>query len=102
MSRANGSRLASSFARAPAHRLLEPDGVKVARFRSPSTSPSIGCSNYRPRRNATNREGRDRRFVYALTSIFSLAHIRRVESVFEIIAEPNRRAILSLLVTSEQ
>src|SRR6202522_4372143 len=27
---------------------------------------------------------------------------RRVESVFEIIAEPNRRAILSLLVTSQQ
>ena len=31
-----------------------------------------------------------------------MAYIRRVESVFEIIAEPNRRAILSLLVASEQ
>jgi DNA-binding transcriptional ArsR family regulator len=29
-------------------------------------------------------------------------HIISVESVFEIIAEPNRRAILSLLVSSEQ
>ncbi len=31
-----------------------------------------------------------------------MRHIRRVESVFEIIAEPNRRAILSLLVSSQQ
>jgi DNA-binding transcriptional ArsR family regulator len=29
-------------------------------------------------------------------------HITSMESVFEIIAEPNRRAILSLLVSSEQ
>jgi DNA-binding transcriptional ArsR family regulator len=29
-------------------------------------------------------------------------YIKRVESVFEIIAEPNRRAILSLLVASQQ
>lgn len=31
-----------------------------------------------------------------------MEHIKRVESVFEIIAEPNRRAILSLLASSEQ
>lgn len=31
-----------------------------------------------------------------------MKNIRVVESVFEIIAEPNRRAILSLLVASEQ
>ena len=31
-----------------------------------------------------------------------MAYIKSVESVFEIIAEPNRRAILSLLVSSEQ
>jgi DNA-binding transcriptional ArsR family regulator len=31
-----------------------------------------------------------------------VAYIKRVESVFEIIAEPNRRAILSLLVSSQQ
>ena len=41
-------------------------------------------------------------FVYALTSICSVAYIKSVESVFDIIAEPNRRAILSLLVSSEQ
>jgi DNA-binding transcriptional ArsR family regulator len=31
-----------------------------------------------------------------------MRYIERVESVFEIIAEPNRRAILSLLVSSQQ
>jgi DNA-binding transcriptional ArsR family regulator len=31
-----------------------------------------------------------------------MGYTRRVESVFEIIAEPNRRAILSLLVSSQQ
>jgi len=29
-------------------------------------------------------------------------YVKRMESIFEIIAEPNRRAILSLLVSSEQ
>jgi DNA-binding transcriptional ArsR family regulator len=37
-----------------------------------------------------------------LTSIFLAGYIKRVESVFDIIAEPNRRAILSLLVSSQQ
>jgi DNA-binding transcriptional ArsR family regulator len=40
--------------------------------------------------------------VYALTRICHVEYIKRVESVFEIIAEPNRRAILSLLVSSQQ
>jgi DNA-binding transcriptional ArsR family regulator len=40
--------------------------------------------------------------LYALTRIFSVEYTKRVESVFEIIAEPNRRAILSLLVSSQQ
>ena len=31
-----------------------------------------------------------------------MRYIKSVESVFEIIAEPNRRAILSLLISSEQ
>src|ERR1700754_4660993 len=31
-----------------------------------------------------------------------MRYIRRVESVFEVIAEPSRRAILGLLVSSEQ
>ena len=40
--------------------------------------------------------------LYALTRICATEYIKRVESVFEIIAEPNRRAILSLLVSSQQ
>ncbi len=40
--------------------------------------------------------------LYTLTGIFFLEYITRVDSVFEIIAEPNRRAILSLLVSSQQ
>jgi DNA-binding transcriptional ArsR family regulator len=31
-----------------------------------------------------------------------MEHVKRVESVFDVIAEPNRRAILSLLLSSEQ
>ena len=33
---------------------------------------------------------------------WAMEYTRKVESVFEIIAEPNRRAILSLLVSSQQ
>jgi DNA-binding transcriptional ArsR family regulator len=40
--------------------------------------------------------------VDTLTRIYSVEYIRTVESVFEIIAEPNRRAILSLLVSSQR
>src|SRR5438874_6083715 len=40
--------------------------------------------------------------LYALTRICSVEYIKSMESVFEIIAEPNRRAILSLLVSSQQ
>ncbi len=40
--------------------------------------------------------------LHALTSICRLQYITSVESVFEVIAEPNRRAILSLLVSSQQ
>jgi DNA-binding transcriptional ArsR family regulator len=43
-----------------------------------------------------------RRHVYSLTSICAVAYIKRMESVFEIIAEPNRRAILGLLALSQQ
>src|SRR5437588_3120504 len=39
---------------------------------------------------------------YTLTRICPVAYIKKMESVFEIIAEPNRRAILSLLVSSQQ
>ena len=37
-----------------------------------------------------------------MTRIYAIAYIKSVESVFEVIAEPNRRAILSLLVSSQQ
>jgi DNA-binding transcriptional ArsR family regulator len=40
--------------------------------------------------------------LYTLTRICLVGHTKKVESVFEIIAEPNRRAILSLLVSSQQ
>src|SRR5262249_55984578 len=40
--------------------------------------------------------------LYALTSICLKRYKKRVQSVFEIIAEPNRRAILSLLASSQQ
>ena len=39
---------------------------------------------------------------YTLTRICSMKYMKTMESVFEIIAEPNRRAILSLLVSSQQ
>src|SRR6185436_17872060 len=41
-------------------------------------------------------------WIYALTGIYALRYTKSMESVFEIIAEPTRRAILSLLVSSEQ
>ena len=40
-------------------------------------------------------------FVYAVTSIYRGEYIQGVQSVFEIIAEPNRRAILALLILSQ-
>src|SRR5262249_28789047 len=42
------------------------------------------------------------RHVYTLTRICSMGYMKGMESVFEIIAEPNRRAILSLLVSCQQ
>jgi len=39
---------------------------------------------------------------YALTRICSAVYMKAMESVFEIIAEPSRRAILSLLVSAQQ
>jgi DNA-binding transcriptional ArsR family regulator len=39
---------------------------------------------------------------HTLTRICSIEYIQGMESVFEVIAEPNRRAILSLLVSSQQ
>lgn len=39
---------------------------------------------------------------YALTRIYAVEYMKEMESVFEIIAEPSRRAILSLLVKQQQ
>src|SRR5437016_8166772 len=39
---------------------------------------------------------------HTLTRICPMEYMKSVESVFDIIAEPNRRAILSLLVSSQQ
>ncbi len=49
-----------------------------------------------------SKSGHSTFFQYTLTRICSLKYIQTVESVFEIIAEPNRRAILSLLLSSQQ
>src|SRR6516225_5626276 len=40
--------------------------------------------------------------VYPLTRICSIEYTKTMESAFEIIAEPNRRAILRLLICSQQ
>jgi DNA-binding transcriptional ArsR family regulator len=40
--------------------------------------------------------------IYTLTRICFVEYINEMESAFEIIAEPNRRAILSLLASSQQ
>src|SRR5579872_2322096 len=40
--------------------------------------------------------------THALTSIYSPRYIQTMQSVFEVVAEPNRRAILGLLVSAEQ
>jgi DNA-binding transcriptional ArsR family regulator len=40
--------------------------------------------------------------LYTFTRIYTTGYTKGVESVFGIIAEPNRRAILSVLVSSQQ
>ena len=45
---------------------------------------------------------RRRETLYSLTSIYLTAHIKGVTSVFDIVAEPNRRAILNLLRAAER
>src|SRR5579862_4947233 len=51
-------------------------------------------------RRAANRKREG--VLYALTGICLITYIKAMGSVFEIIAEPNRRAILSLLAASQQ
>ena len=52
--------------------------------------------------NVAVKEGLKFSVEYTLTRICSVEYIKSMESAFDIIAEPNRRAILSLLVSSEQ
>ena len=40
--------------------------------------------------------------LYVLTGIYLLVYIQAVNTSFAVIAEPNRRAILSLLLSSER
>jgi DNA-binding transcriptional ArsR family regulator len=40
--------------------------------------------------------------LYGLTGIYTVSYMSSVESSFAIVAEPNRRAILSLLLSSER
>jgi DNA-binding transcriptional ArsR family regulator len=70
----------------------------MQRFGDPSAGSSLSLHV------STNlRCGKENFFyIYTLTRIYAIEYIKRVESVFEIVAEPNRRAILSLLVSSEQ
>src|SRR5438128_1718874 len=57
----------------------------------------------RTRVNARHRLAPVIQPLYTLTRICYVEYIKRImESVFAIIAEPNRRAILSLLVSSQQ
>jgi len=51
---------------------------------------------------ATAPAGRRSANKYVLTRICPVEHIVSMESVFQIIAEPNRRAILGLLLSSQQ
>src|SRR5262245_28848116 len=46
--------------------------------------------------------GNCRFLKYALTRIYLIEYIKSMTSVFEIVAEPNRRAILTLLISSGQ
>ena len=48
-----------------------------------------------------SQQGSAWRSVYALTSICLVAYTKTMASAFAIIAEPNRRAILRLLVSSQ-
>ena len=66
-----------------------PVGEQISKFENFDSIESLACPTWLP-------------IKYTLTSICYVKYIRHMESVFEIIAEPNRRAILSLLVSSQQ
>jgi len=71
---------------------------------SANEHPATACATkIYTRRKANEFNAKSKIFsLYVLTSIYAQKYIGGVESVFEVIAEPNRRAILSLLVSSQQ
>lgn len=68
-------------------RPLPQDRVATERFKTQPRSPCM-TSHAIP--------------IYTLTRIYSIWYINSMESVFDVIAEPNRRAILGLLVSSQR
>jgi DNA-binding transcriptional ArsR family regulator len=82
------------------------NGPPVGTLAHHRRGPGIGGALYRRYRAEPSQAipipFTQRGSLYALTRIFLVEYIKRVESVFEIIAEPNRRAILSLLASSQQ
>ena len=75
-----------------------PPITSAARCGSPRRFASAGHVETRPSMRA-KAPGRP---SYGLTRIFPIGYIHAVESAFAVIAEPNRRAILSLLASSER
>src|SRR5579859_6417371 len=82
----------------PVHCCVHPHGSRSAQ-RS-EWQPPKRTGQGMPERRRKPWPGASRK--YALTRICSVEYTKSMESVFEIIAEPNRRAILSLLVSSQQ
>src|SRR5687767_526152 len=75
----------------------------VAKGKAASVGLKRESLSFPQSRSATTRSARTRSALScALTDIYATAYIRSMESTFSIIAEPSRRAILSLLATAEQ
>jgi DNA-binding transcriptional ArsR family regulator len=70
-------------------------------FRVQSRRPYFGIG-LRAAHSSGAQHGGRKIILYSLTSICLAKYINCVESVFEVIAEPNRRAILNLLVSAQQ
>src|SRR5258708_6753332 len=81
------------------HCCVHPHGGRSA-HRSESHPPKNASDGASPARRLKSSPGPLP--LYTLTRICFVEYMKRMESVFEIIAEPNRRAILSLLVSSQQ
>src|SRR5260370_25674502 len=77
--------------------MASPEGYSSSRSRVHGSRDEAVSRNANGRENGTTPLPK-----YTLTRICSVEYTKGMESVFEIIAEPNRRAILSLLVSSQQ